>query len=149
MREIKFRGKRKDNGEWVYGYYAPVYLFEKDGEINNTYAILSDEIIGRAEMFGCGVSSGLPAKFIIKKETLCQYTGLKDKNGKEIYEGDILDVGGDYYGIIVFDYGGFKIRIFDTRGYYNKLHTPEYLEDYCIEQCEIIGNIYDNPELIK
>lgn len=77
-----------------------------------------------------------------------QFTGLLDKNGKEIYEGDILSVpvqnGAKYE--IVFNEGGFTVKNIDSKG-----STPasnEYLKVYA-KQEEIIGNIYENPELFN
>jgi uncharacterized phage protein (TIGR01671 family) len=82
---------------------------------------------------------------------LMQYTGLKDKNGKEIYEGDIIKVWGrdDYLETIVFEHGSFVAKDYDqkvgdgTGGslWQNKKHTEE--------ECEVIGNIYENPELLE
>lgn len=79
-----------------------------------------------------------------KSNVVMQYTGLKDKNGKEIYEGDILDYGkiGKYK--VVFSKASFKIQMLDNLN--GNLHL---LEDCWFDETEAIGNIYENPELLK
>ena len=76
---------------------------------------------------------------------LMQYTGLKDKNGKEIYEGDILDFV-HLYGVrpapIFWRNGGFWVAVNDP-GYEDRWIVPDP------EECEVIGNIYENPELLN
>lgn len=140
MREILFRGKRKDNGEWEYGFFIGRYdpLVEQDtvkyGEIDN------------------GTIFSEPVK--VDLETVGRYTGLKDKNGTKIFEGDCI-VDKDYidiqkrmgkkpsYGIVeseVWNCGCcYSVYGFSTGGC-----EPDLSEDVII-----IGNIYDNPELLK
>ena len=144
MREIKFRGKVKkswnyEQGEWVYGGIS----FYKDGF---TYIC--------PERF-----SDYNEEIEVIPESVGQFTGLYDKNGKEIYEGDILyqDFWGELddktpiickycNGSICFtkqdfwDYGNNCERGFGWNVRFDKKR---------IKKCEIVGNIYDNPELIK
>lgn len=140
-REIKFRGKRVNGGEWVYGMTISNGTIKR--KINNIFFEV-------AENKWVGV---LP-------ETLGQYTGLKDKGGKEIYEGDILKTPRGFIGQVVFGraeeecrhkvFGRMVIDCYTTYGWifvrgdgYRCAIDDELLEG------EIIGNIHDNPELMK
>lgn len=113
MREILFRGKRKDNGEWVEGFY----LFTSE----NTYPVIID-------MKCCS--------HIIIPETVGQYTGLKDKNGTKIFEGDIVRRCDNVE------------RVFYNGGGFSPFAIPGWECTPDADECEIIGNIHDNPELL-
>ena len=137
MREIKFRGKRVDNGEWVYG---DLIQYES-GEVSIFSKKLSKYGYEATEMY---------KRDRIIPETVGQYTGLTDKNGKEIYEGDIVkfeDVSGykDGCASVIWheDSCGYYLEN-DDDNIYDTLYdfTPSY-------QMEIIGNIHENPELLE
>jgi uncharacterized phage protein (TIGR01671 family) len=126
MRDYKFRGKRKDNGEWVYGYY---FISERDIEDGFVWR----DIPQIQQRYGDHYQY-----FDVIPETIGQYTGLKDKNGKEIYEGDIVDCrrsGDEEYTV--------HVCIDDIRD------LPQALFGSNLLWCEAIGNIHDNPELLE
>lgn len=141
MREILFRGKRISNGKWVKGFYL------KSPEFDNqeTAVITSDK--PRVPHY-------------ISKETVGQYTGLTDNNGKKIFEGDIVKFG-KYTFQIIFSVGSFAL--YDEQGLMiAKIggvndHCYSLMDLYvkcCWEELwaydiEVIGNIHDNPELLK
>lgn len=129
MREIKFRGKSVDDGSWVYGYY--LYTFEigynQQGLLDVPHRL--HYIFGYAGDF-CEV---VP-------ETVGQYTGLKDRHGKEIYEGDVVQHVIGWVGKVHYREGTFEI---EAR---HKSWPINYTRSGKIE---IAGNIYDNPELLE
>lgn len=135
--------------EWVYGYYAPTYLAEVYGENKNTYCIISDDTIGKQEMLGCGHHTGLPKAYYIIEDTLSQSTGKIDINGKEIFEGDIVK------GTISSAWGKGEIICevrFENDGYYciERRQNNEYQHKLMFsKKLEVIGNIWDNPNLIE
>lgn len=153
MREILFRGKRCDNGEWVEGFYV-----RADHHWHNN-GIHKDWII-------CGASANggwfaLHNKYAVKKESLGQFTGLTDKNGKKIFEGDCwLDTDGDYLVYVVeFRDGQFGFVCYGVQGMLmpygfdedaGGFGEIEFLPftDFNMDLIEITGNIHDNPELI-
>ena len=108
-------------------------------------------------MLGCGHYTGLPKAYHIIEDTLSQSIGLFDKNGKEIFEGDVFsDEEGN--GVVIFDDGEYKL---DWYGWYEYCLDGSAYEDrfgkiatepisyYEINQMEVIGNIWDNPDLIE
>lgn len=139
MREILFRGKRVDNGEWIQGIYYPVEHtgFSIPGGID--YYIITRR------------PGGCKSQIQVIPETIGQFTGLTDKNGNKIFEGDIVQCveafaldkikKGECYVVDWFDEGAmFEI----TKG----LDSEDF--NHCTElQFKIIGNIHDNPELLK
>ena len=133
MREILFRGKRLDNGEWVYGYYVHI------GPVSCQRAYIIPEY-----------TSAIYVKEV-DPSTVDQYTGLMDKNDKRIFEGDIVstDIARPYL-IVEFRDGCFMFNCNDGGKDYYDIMLP-ILEDAQTEYKygEIIGNIHDNPELLE
>ena len=130
MRDIIFRGKRIDNGEWVEGYYIKAkHHWHKRG-IHEDWILKGASQNGGWLAFGC--------RYAVIPETVGQYTGLKDKNGEMIFEGDI--VKGTFYGYPM----PFKNYVFEI-GWQEDV--AGYKANY-FENVEVIGNIYDNSELI-
>ncbi|EPD64743.1 hypothetical protein HMPREF1216_00464 [Coprococcus sp. HPP0048] len=129
-REILFKAKRKDNGEWVEGYMVKypsgkVEIFKKCVEL--------PDVLLRCE---------------VDPKTICEYTGLKDKNGKKIWENDILRRDGYWDIRIEFENGVFMVRNTDKVQYINRVvYTPISIFD--INVYEVIGNIFGNPELLE
>ena len=128
MREILYRGKRKDNGEWVYGYYLP-YHAVKDTNGKDVFAQIFVE------------PDEKPPKgwAIVTAETVGQYTGLKDKNGTKIFEGDILECQ------IWFECGCYP----HSEISYREVTMPDIYMVNIDHNIEVVGNKFDNPELSK
>ena len=137
MREILFRGKREDCGEWTEGY-----LFK---QWNRTFLLW-------------GMTGDIPNMTEVIPETVGQYTGLRDKNGKKIFEGDIVRLTDEHNemewtAVVVFgnpngDYNwGWQLNaIEEFDGNKDILLWVDMEESGAY--CEIIGNIHDNPELL-
>lgn len=127
MRTIKFRGKKVTNGVWAYG--SLVYSNEIDAAIYYQNGNGSVKVMDWV---------------YVNPDTVGQFTGLYDKNKKEIYEGDILHVPGL----------GDKIEVRYVRGVFAFLWNGDLDDEATInaptqEWVEVIGNIHDNPKLIK
>ena len=132
MREILFRGKRIDNGEWVYGNlnYGTIEI----KSIKDSYYI-SD----------FGVNPWDKKFYPVIPESVGQYTGMTDKNGKNIFEGDIVKQRGflnNYYSSVWYAAGRFLVRDYETL-------LPTALGGISRYEIEVIGNIHDNPELLE
>ena len=135
MRQILFRGYNLKNNKWLYGYY----------------------LVNRGLHFICpeGIQNPLASweDFVVEEESVGEWTGLKDKNGKEIWEGDIvgfpislfyeLDDDDDEFvtAKISFIYGSFAVIY---RGGIEKI----FLQDLC-DEIEVVGNTYQNKEILK
>ncbi len=140
MREILFRGKDVNSKEWRLGYYYTA--------VQGAVAIIGDGYDG----------------YQVKSETVGQYTGLCDKNGVKIFEGDILqgneypyysDGKYNYYAeVVFFDDDCFAAGFCTHKNPKAKVKgisdgNCELIEDFISDNWLVIGNIYDNPELVK
>ena len=141
MREILFRGKRLDTGEWVQGFYSRV---TDNWTPKNVHFITCFKDLSNGETILTGTYSVDPA-------TVGQFTGLTDKNGKKIFEGDIVRVDfhpeyigiksrPSYIGVVEYREGAF--------GIYEKGKGTQYFFQHGLIKT-VIGNIYDNPELLE
>lgn len=137
MREILFRGKNLNfEDEWLYGS-----LVDLDRESGYVYIIPPHK---GASTLSPWELMRLKGRLVIP-ETVGQWTGLEDKNGVKIFEGDIVKCCGEYRSVVY----NSRLLCFE---FWEKdmVENPDGLElcaDY--ELCEVIGNIYDNPELLK
>ena len=127
MREIKFRGKLRDNGEWVFGFFVNhEYYTPMDRDGNERYR--SQELI-----------ENINGRFKVIPETVGQYTGLKDKHGVKIYEGDVVIISYERW-------RKYSVEYWDKDfGAYVLVKDGKYFEselaDY--EDLEVIGNIHE------
>ena len=141
-REIKFRGKDINTGEWVYGAFVPDELEQTHGKMV-TWGFIRrykpNRTVESVEMIE------------VDRNTVGQYTGLKDKNGTEIYEGDIVELTNTYKGMntksiveidfIDFTFAGKWKEEYSPSGY---MYNPLGSYNFPIVTIEVIGNIYEN-----
>lgn len=132
MHDIEFRGKRTDNGEWVEGYYYKAKYCRTDDELCDYITVPHPKEYNEPS-----------SHYIVNPETVGQYTGLKDKNGTKIFEGDIVDVLYDvnYIGVATERIGVFEVVhngcFMGQKGGVRYHFIPS-------DECTVIGNIYDN-----
>lgn len=168
MREILFKAKRKDNGEWVEGYYI-YHIKRTPSPIGDSVKPEDEQHVIMRDGFSDWNMPRNTVHFDIDPETLCQYTGLKDKNGNKIWENDILMCHNNKNELVKAEYGEFYVidaetleRVDKVIGWNYSVITTDALskcEPFClpmplteeyIRSCEmaICGNIFDNPELL-
>ena len=123
MRITKHRGKREDNGEWVYGAFYPIkdeYVFFI---INNCKSIDFDD------------DDTTFNGHKVHKKSVGEFTGLLDKNGKEVFEGDIFELG--------------AVEWIDGAFRFKNSNCYMVIDSHIAHNFEIIGNIFENAELVK
>lgn len=157
MREILFKGKKKDNGEWIEGYLL-------DGGMPGEKRIFIGKlVIGKWTVTADEFDE-------VDPDTICEYTGLTDKNGKKIWENDILMCHGNSEDLVKTVFGEFGVRNIETGSIVDKVvgwhyeiiptDTISRCEPFCysmpltkdyIDRCEmeVVGSIFDNPELLQ
>lgn len=142
MRKILFKGKRTDNGEWVCGYYVlrkRPYFKDKGADFEH---IICDNLV-IDDFNDKQFVDTIPITYSVDPETIGQYTGLADMNGNKIFEGDIVwDNYKKERGIVQWDNDTARFIITCSKFTVN-------FNSVWSEELEIVGNVYDNPELIK
>lgn len=143
-REILFKAKRKNNGEWVEGYYLNI------AKINRFICT------GKIKLDGAVKGIIAPEMYEIDPDTICQFTGLTDKNGKKIWENDIITISAysyyepedDYTGIVFYSeyYASWCLK--DINHDCMILPICDCLGSYTTE-INYIGNIFDNADLLE
>ena len=128
IREILFRGKRKDNGEWETGSLVMIFQGLSDEQV-----FITDKMTG--------------VRIPVSPDTIGQYTGLTDKNGKKIFEGDIIDNHVKCDMLAVRGVIEWNERNGSWAHHLNTMNTSFCL--YSAAAYEVIGNVHDNPELVK
>ena len=148
MKELKFRAKANINNEWIYA-----------SNIHKVISVDTNEELWvmhpkneKIEHLGDGYIKYRP--LVVNEETIGQYTGLKDKYGVEIYEGDILKCVDEYTTIGVLEYatniGTYIVRYTrDGDYYYSPLNRGDISRGLQLQETEIIGNIHENGDLLK
>ena len=142
MREILFRGKRLQGGDWVEGYFFKSDINKRVRESGKATLIFTPDCDTFIMVQECHNS------FMVVSDTVGQYTGLTDKNGKRIFEGDIAKVlqGKDKdIAYVGFENGAFMLYP-KTGNIYERTIWEYWYNDWDVE---VIGNITDNPELLE
>lgn len=133
MRDILFRGKTLNTGKWIEGYYCK-YPHQFVGFLEPYIFVPSYD--AEKEIGSCTV-------YPIAQDTVQQFTGLFDRNGKKIFEGDIVDIltENEERGVITYEDGGFIVKA--------STFVVDFMSNINGKDVEVLGNIVDNPELLK
>lgn len=137
MREILFRAKRIDNGEWVYGYY--LQRMNNQGQVIDSFIVVDayEQIrYGQRHIYSIlGKES-----YRVDHKTAGQFTNRTDKNGKAIFEGDVLSVGRTIF-VCYWDDGNLEFALRNDKESIGMAYMT-------VHYAEVIGNIYDNENLV-
>ena len=129
IREVIFRGKRTDNGEWIEGSLLGIDWCDKP----STYSIAPNTPVS--------------VFYSVIPETVGQYTGLTDKNGVRIFEGDIVRYDVNYHDMVISydveNWGGWLYEDMDDNMQAYSIY------EFCLKDIAVVGNIHDNPDIIK
>lgn len=143
MREILFRGKRIDNGEWVYGYYIRANSHWHKYGVHNDW--IATDIIQN------GGYCNVRGRYAVDPSTVGQFTGLTDKNGNLIFEGDILHLktnsGGKHYDVVVAE--RWNCSCCEGVFGFSTEHGDVDVDIRDHNHVQVISNIHDNPELLE
>ena len=129
MREILFRGKRLQGGNWVEGYFFKSDINKRERESEKSTLIFTPDCDTFIMVPECHNS------FMVVSDTVGQYTGLKDKNGKRIFEGDIVRIQSKNY----------KVKYLLGQ-FFVGMNMPIAYKRF---ECDVVGNVYDNQEMLK
>ena len=138
MRDISYRAKRKDNGEWVEGYLLKVKTLSPSSAkwVEKTLILIQQDEV-----------------YEVIPETVGQYTGLTDKNGKKVFEGDIIkDLGGSLDGIprvVIWNEVWMEFETYLVKSHWAYGTNNSRLWLMRNREIEVIGNIHDNPEMLE
>ena len=149
MREILFRGKQVYSGEWLYG-------MPDNEDCSADFPCISPSR-------NYHTKDTFPLDWEVDPATVGQFTGLYDKNGRKIFEGDIVEYndGFDYFkGEVVFENGAFGVGSYEVIGFssgycdnfanlWQLFWNQEVIDEAELYYCVVIGNIHDNPELME
>lgn len=133
MHDIKFRGKDINTGEWRYGYY-----------VKNVYRV-DGVAIGRHEIINDGI------RYEVVPETVGRGMFLKDRNGKYVHEGDVVTKGcRNEMSVVCYGWGEMDSGVYSYIGFYLESTDgeQEQEDDWKRLRLEVVGTIYDNPELL-
>lgn len=131
MREILFRGKRIGTDRWVFGSLLILT------DVSDSPHSINGKLFEIISIYG--------NHFVIDHSTISQYVDMNDKNGNKIFEGDIVKVsqsGSSYYAKIEYDCGCFWVSNPD-------IQIPDTINNFKMEFIEVVGNVYDNKELLR